>query len=242
MRKRIIIGLVLGVIVSAIGCAQPKDYEMKLFSADSVSQDIYDDVQKSWDKWNEMSEESQHLSSSNPGYCGKGFDNWNECEEFLGFSVPNAMEACSWVEKATYVGMPEGYMDTSHISATYYGTEEGEIEWIEVRTGYRHEKVKIIVAALLYGEEAEKNDSDSVSSIELQRTEYLEKAEESMIQVTLNTTENAFDKDVYGVKDGVLYRITVTGELKLQEQVEETFIKVMDYFFGENWQQYSDET
>lgn len=65
--------------------------------------------------WNALSEEEKVISSHMPGWCKRGFEDWAACEDFLGFSVPNPLEDCDWLEKGTYAAMPLGFLDTPRV-------------------------------------------------------------------------------------------------------------------------------
>lgn len=70
-----------------------------------------------------MRQEGNMLFCHIPGYCQRSFDDWAEYETFLGFSIPNPLEDCSWLEKATYVAMPIGFRDAPHVKVSWYGTK-----------------------------------------------------------------------------------------------------------------------
>jgi len=194
---------------------------------DSISQNVYNALQNEWDSWNLLSSESKMLSSHMPGHCLRNFDRWEECEEFLGFTIPNPLENCSWLERATYAAMPLGFRDTPNVRASWYGTEDGHVEWIHVEAGYRYGEVRVMIAASLYGDPADTKPSDSGWSIELGRQNYLADVNDAPLQITSESTENYYSNVAYQGNGTVLYRFNIVGEPDEQAQVENTLEKVV---------------
>lgn len=205
------------------GCLAP-------ISSDSLSQDVYDALQQEWDSWNMLSRESKMLSSHMPGYCKRSFDDWTECEAFLGLSIPNPLEECSWLEKATYAAMPIGFQDAPCVEASWYGTEDGHVEWILVEAGYRSGQVRVMLCAALYGDPPDAKPSNSGWLVELERQNYLADMDESPLQITSNSTESHFSNVAYQAYGNVLYRFNIVGEPDAQTQVESTLKQVIDSF------------
>lgn len=197
-------------------------------SQDSLSQNVYDALQCEWDSWNLLSQEGKMLSSHIPGYCLRCFDNWVECEEFFGLSIPNPLENCSWLEKATYVAMPSGFQDAPHVSASWYGTEDGHVEWVSIEAGYRNDEVRVMIDATLYGDRADGKPSDSGWSVELERQDYLANIDNAPLQITSNSTETYFSNVAYQADGNVLYRFNIVGEPDAQTQVESTLEQVIN--------------
>lgn len=203
------------------GCLGP-------ISPDSLSQNVYDALQSEWDSWNSLASEEKMLSSHTPGYCLRSFDSWMECEEFLGLSIPNPLEDCSWLEKATYVAMPLGFQDAPRVRASWYGTEDGHVEWISVEAGYRNGEVRVMIAAALYGDPADAKPSDSGWSVELERLDYLANMDSTPLQITSDSTENYFSNVAYQADGNILYRFNIVGGPNEQMQVESTLEQVIN--------------
>ncbi len=197
---------------------------------DSISQDVYNALQNEWDSWNLLSTERKMFSSHTPGYCLRSFDSWGECEYFLGFTIPNALEDCSWLEKATYVAMPLGFQDASHVRASWYGTEDGHVEWINVEADYRNGDIRVMINAALYGDLADTKPSGSEQSVNLERQSYMANIDIASSQITSNSTENYFSNVAYQVNGNVLYRFNIVGEPDVQTQVENTLEQVINSF------------
>lgn len=208
------------------GCLGP-------ISAESLSQDAYDALQYEWDAWNLMSHESKMLSSHLPGWCRYEFDDWAACEEFLGISIPNPLETCAWLEKATYVAMPVGFRDAPRVVAEWYGTAEGHVEWVRVQAGYRSGEIRVTIDAALYGDSADMKPSDSGWLVELDRQDYLADRGGSQLQIIAESTENYYSNVVYQADGNVLYRFKVIGEPTEQIEVENTLEQVVQAFSKE---------
>ena len=200
-------------------------------SQGAVSQAVRDALRGEWDSWNRLSWEQQMVSSHFPGWCTRDFGSWAECEGFLGFSIPNPLEACDWLEQGTCAAMPLGFRDAPRVQAGWYGTEDGHVEWISAQAGYRNGQVRVTVDAMLYGDPADaRSPEGGWSSVELERQSYLESAEDAP-PVTSDRTENYFSNTAWRARGPVLYRLGVIGEPDLETQVEETMEQVLDAFF-----------
>ena len=196
-------------------------------SPDSISQNVYDALQAEWDLWNQRSQEDKRFSSHRPGYCLHNFDSWEACETFLGFTIPNPLEDCSWLEKATYVAMPLGFRDAPRVKASWYGTADGHVEWIDVMTGYRDGEVRVMLTASLYGDPADTKPTGSGWSIELERQNYLADVDHAPLQITSKRTENYYAKMAYQANGNVLYCFNIVGKPDEKTQVENTLEQVI---------------
>lgn len=202
----------------------------KIISSDMLSQEIYDTLQNEWDAFGALSTEQKMLSSHIPGVCQKDFDSWAECEDFIGFSIPNPLESHSDLENGTYVGMPTGFMDAPHVRVNWYGTQDGHVEWISVQSGYRNDQLRIVVDAKLYGDPSEEKSSDSGWSIDLERLEYLANTDGASPVVTEDSGERYVASTAYMAKGYVLYSVRVIGEPDMQDEVQNTLIELLTHF------------
>lgn len=205
------------------GCLDP-------ISPDALSQDVYDGLRQEWGAWNSLSREAQMLSSHLPGCCRRDFDNWAECEAFLGLSIPNPLEECDRLEQATYVAMPLGFRDAPRIEASWYGTEDGHVEWISVCGGYRDGDIRVMLQATLYGDPADTKSADSGWSVELERQDYLGNPDDDPLQVHADSTDHYFSNTAYQAYGNILYRFHVVGGPDAQSQVERTLEQVVNIF------------
>lgn len=232
MMKKIWTLLFVLTTILLTGC-QSNQNCLEPISSDSISQDVYNDLQHEWDSWNLLSQERKLLSSALPGYCQRSFDDWAECETFLGFFIPNPAEECTWLEQATYVAMPVGFMDAPRVEASWYGTEDGQVEWISVQGGYRNGDIRVIIDAMLYGDPADTKPSDSGWSTEIERQNYLENADNAKLQISSETTNKYFSNTAYQAYGNILYRFQVIGNPDAQSQVENTLDQVVAAFSEE---------
>lgn len=184
----------------------------EMISSDMLGQGIYEAIKEEWATWNAKDEMQKLLSSHMPGHCYRGFGTWEECEEFLGFSIFNPLESSNWPEKATYVGMPEGYNEAPRFYVSFYGTGEGQVQWIHVESGYRSEEIRIMVNAQVVVDSPAENSAVNEPLI----------TEDSGERYVANTAVL--------VKDFVTYNIRVIGEPDMQNEVRETLEQVLPYF------------
>lgn len=180
-----------------------------VITSDMLSQSIYDALQAEWSAWNAKDEMQKMISSHLPGHIYKGFNTWAECEAFLGFELSNPLEDSEF-EKGSYVGMPEGSNGASRFYVSVYGTNEGEVEWIFVDSGYLDGDVRITVNAHIYPDKP------------------LETVGEQMI--TEDSGENYVAASKTVVLGPVTYNIRVIGEPNQWEEVRATLKKVLPYF------------
>ena len=234
--KKFAVCLLSGLICMAglTGCAgreeQAKDPGPELISADMLAKDVRDALQKEWSSYNRLSAEEKMLSSHFPGVCYERFSDWAACEEFLGMSVPNPLEETAWLDHGTYVGMPEGFQDAPNVRVSLYGTREGHVEWLSVESGYRDNEIRVTMDAMLYGNPAEGISTDSGWSVELERQSYIANVDDDPVLITADSGEQYVSHTAYLVQGHVLYRVSVIGDLNLQEHVQETLENVLSEF------------
>ena len=167
---KFIMALVVCLIgVSLAGCQAEQKTEGQILEADNVllsenslplstdalSLDVCNAVRDDWVAWNRLSQERKMLSSHMPGFCQRGFEGWADCETFLGIAIPNPLENCSWLEKATFVGMPVGFHAAPRVQADWSGTESGHVDWIDVQAGYRDGQIRVMIDVTLSDDPAE---------------------------------------------------------------------------------------
>lgn len=181
----------------------------EMISSDELGPGIYARLQEDWEEWNAKSEMERMLSSRMPGHIYMRFDTWASCEEFLGFEIYNPLEDSEF-EKGTFVGMPEGFNDASRFYISFGGTEEGEVQWISVDSGYRDGDTRITV------------------QMSIRPDKPLEMVGEQMITEDSGERYVATSKMV--VLGPVCYNIRVIGEEDQWKEVRETLEKVLPYF------------
>lgn len=236
MKKKILLGIILACAISFSGCTGKTNSDMmkgtsdsskteedlvkesssEMISSDELGSGVYSALEKEWDTWNAKSEEQKLFSSHMPGNCYKSFDTWAECEEFLGFSLFNPLEDCEWLEKGTYVGMPLGFADASRFNVSFYGTNEGKVQWIFVDSGYRDGDIRVTVNTQIFPDTVQEN---------------AEEAEDALIME--DSGERYVASEASLARGPITYNIRVIGEPGMQTQVKETLEKVLPYFAGQ---------
>lgn len=203
---------------------------MAPISQAALSQDLRDALEEEWGAWNALDGEAKVVSSHTPGWCQQGFEDWAAAEAFLGFSVPNPLEACDWLEKGTYVAMPLGFRDAPRVDLQWCGTVEGYVDWVIVEAGYRSGSTRVMTAALLYGDPARATLSDRDWSLDLGRQEAPADTEGGVLHVIPERTERYCSRTAYLVWGGLLYRVQIVGEPDGQAEVEETLERALEAF------------
>ena len=196
-------------------------------SQEALSQDLRDALEKEWASWDALSEEEKVISSHMPGWCQRGFEDWAACEDFLGFSVPNPLEDCDWLEKGTYAAMPLGFLDTPRVDFQWSGTEEGYVDWASAGAGYRAGSTRVMLGALLYGDPAKARLSDRDWTLDLGKQDV---PADGVLHVISERTERYCSRTAYLVRGGVLYRVHVVGEPDGKTEVEETLERTLEAF------------
>lgn len=233
MKKYFSFLLILLCVSIPVGCsntAATVASSPALISDDMLAQGVFDALLEDWGKFDALSPAFQTLSSHLPGYCYKDFDDWNACVAFLGLSIPNPLETCTELEKGTYVAMPLGFADAPRIQASWYGTQEGHVEWLSVQAGYRDGPIRVVINAYLYTDPPEGKSTDGISSIELDRLWYLENTDHKSPLITEDSSENYTASTAYLAQGYVLYRVRVIGETDMCTEVQNTLEQALTYF------------
>lgn len=213
---------------------QVENQDLALIDSEILSQNIYDALQYEWETWEKLSPEQKMLSGHLPGHCRDDFSDWEECEKFFSISILNPLEDSSWLEKGTYVGMPAGFQDAPLVEASWYGTQDGHVEWISIQSGYYDKEIRIILNAMMYGSPAEEKSKDSGWSVELERQFYLEHQTDGTPVITEDSGDRSISRTAYFVKENVLYRVSAIGEPNTQDKVQETLERALADFNKDN--------
>ena len=127
------------------------------------SEALYQALREDWDSYAALSWEERMFSSHLPGHCAREFDDWAAVEQFVGMKLPNPLESLSSLEKGNWAGMPEGYNGGSRFYVTFYGTREGQVQWVKIECGYRRDKLRVCESLKLTPDSLEHpQDSDPV--------------------------------------------------------------------------------
>ena len=154
--KRYLCVLLAMCVLLLSGCGKPAEMDKMstpwVVPPELLGQPIKDALKAGWDKWNAMSADEQLVSSSLPGWGDRYFDSWEECETFVGLTVPNPLETCGWLEKGTYVGMPIGFADAQRMWVTWEGDAKGTLRRVMLYAGYCSGDVRVTLTTTIYGE------------------------------------------------------------------------------------------
>lgn len=192
--------------------AAKEGVSLKIITSDMLGQGIYEALEKEWAAWDAKDEMQKLISSHMPGFCYKSFGTWEECEAFLGFDVFNPLEESDWPEKATYVGMPEGYNDAPRFHVSFYGTRDDKVEWISVESGYRSGEIRITVNAQVVVDSPVENSVDNEPII------------------TEDSGERYVASTAVLPHGPITYNIRVIGEPGMQNGVRKTLEQVLPCF------------
>lgn len=230
MKKLMLLVLSLVFVIGVLGCTKgvescpeaegtPKAETLsgeeaysEMISSDMLGQGVYEALQEDWEAWNERYEFQRAISSHIPGICYARFEDWTECEEFLGFSIFNPLEESAWPEKGSYGGMPVGYNEAPRFYVSFYGTSEGQVEWIHVESGYWDGDIRITVNAQVSVDMPKENMDDKEPLI------------------TEDSGERYVASEAVLARGPITYNIRVIGEPNMQSEVKETLEKVLPYF------------
>lgn len=159
MKQIKLLCMLVTVFLLLAACTGEEDTLSEKLTPDMLSDGVYEALAADWAAYEKLSPAEQLLTSSLPGSCKREFDDWAGAEEFIGLSVPNPAESCEWLEQGTYVGMPLGYMDAPRVTVDWYGTEEGELQWLTLTAGYRSGESRVMVSVRLLMDPPEQGDT-----------------------------------------------------------------------------------
>lgn len=236
MRKKLVLAWLLCAALLC-GCqGKPEETASAVdpIPQEALSQDLRDALEAEWTSWNALSEDAQVVSSHMPGWCSQGFEDWAAGEAFLGFPVPNPLEACDWLEKGTYMAMPLGFRDAPRVKVDWYGTQEGYVDWVNAEAGYRSGSTRVMLSTLLYGDPAKARHSDRDWTLDLGKQEPPADGEKDVLHVISESTERYCSRTAYLIWGGVLYDVHVVGEPGEETEVEETLERALEAFSGES--------
>ena len=113
------------------------------------SPELYQAVRDDWIAYDAMDEFDRLASSKTPGICAREFDSWAEVEAFVGMEIANPLEGLESLEKGNWAAAPEGYNGGSRFYVTFSGTREGQIQSVNVQSGYHRGDLRVALDASL---------------------------------------------------------------------------------------------
>lgn len=230
--KNLIVFLSFILIISLAGCVKgvescpaaettpgaetiQEEDAANLISSAQLSPAVYDALRAEWSAWNAKDEMQKLVSSHLPGNIYKQFETWAECETFLGFELFNPLENSEF-EKGSYVGMPLGANGASRFYVNLYGSNEGQVQWIYVQSGYRDGEIRIDVNAQIFPDVV-KGNVDNQEPL-----------------ITEDSGERYVATEALLARGPVTYSIRVIGGKGEWDAVRATLEKVLPYFMENN--------
>ena len=115
------------------------------------SDEMFDAVQKDWDKWDQMDNFSKIASSHSPGYCSGRFETWEEAVKFIGGDIWNPLEDAEWLTKMNYSGTDYKEFDIlPHCSLEWSGTQKNKLTFASLMTGYAVDGIRVTLHIVLF--------------------------------------------------------------------------------------------
>ena len=168
-------------------------------------------LRNDWAAYEAMSPQQQLFSSRMPGHCVREFENWADVEEFVGINIPNPLENLEGLDRGSWTAMPVGYSGASRFYITWYGDREGRVQWVDVRSGYRRDGMRISVSAALYADSPENDSLEEGWGIEHERLRYLQSCPNGETLIVAEPGEEYEARTGYLARGPILYSIRVIG-------------------------------
>lgn len=221
------------LIFSLTGCSGQSQAESpEPISAGMLAPEVYDAMREEWASYDALSPEQQMVSSYFPGICHESFSDWADCEEYLGIPVPNPLEEAAWLEHGAHTGESAGSQGAAHVQVVMRGSRNGQVEWLDIRSGYRDGDITVTLDAMLYGDPAESADAARGWSVEAARLFYLANAGSDSVVTAESSGEQYVSRSAYLARGHALYLVSVTGAPNLESRVVETLERVLSEFEG----------
>ena len=160
------------------------------------------------------------LMSTMPGYWFGTFDEWAECEDFVGFPLTNPLEETGHLTTANYAAIPrdaETLDEDSrrHCAVTLNGTAAGELQSVHVDSGYLMDGIRIQMSVYLYPEGSRMEPGTGASWVGKADFAYTSGVTGSNVPVSLVVTETPegdyykdfSSADAYFILDNGLYTL-----------------------------------
>ena len=177
-----------------------------LFSAE-----LHQAVRNDWHSYAALSWEERMASSHLPGHCAREFDDWAAVEQFVGMKLPNPLESQGGLEKGNWAGMPVGYNGGLRFYVTFYGTRDGQVQWVKIESGYRRGELRVCAGLKLTPDSMEHpHDTEPVIT-----------ADSGLEYEARTGTLN---------RGPIEYEIRVTGELGTGNELSALLEELLPYF------------
>ena len=207
--------------------------ELPLYTGEDADPALWETLQENWRAWDDQDEMSRLLSSVLPGSCSRSFDTWEACEEYLGITLDNPLEA-DWTkanESAIPLDTPALNGNGRHAKVSFYGNRDGELESVTVRTGYLDGTVRLALTAYLRC--TEEPFTTRCLWAEQVRFETENVTLSDATQVLLISPEdsgNYCSTDAYFIREGGLYTLHAIGEKGEEASIRQTLDRALEAF------------
>jgi len=118
-------------------------------NAVGFSEELYQALRDDWNSYAAMSWGMRMASSKTPGSCTREFDDWTEVEQFVGMALPNPLEKLDSLEKGCWAATPVGYNGALRFHVSWYGTQDGQVQWVQINSGYRRGGMRVCLSLRL---------------------------------------------------------------------------------------------
>ena len=231
MKKIMAWVLLLSIALCACG-VNPGADAPKPVSGDGFPEEMRQLLQEDWDSYAAMSREALFASSHTPGYCTREFGSWTEVEAFVGMELENPLEELQTLEKGNWAAAPEGFNGADRFYVTWYGTSDGQVEWVAIDSGYRRGGLRVGVKMSVYSESSQTENGGPVSSAEQRREDYLACETDGGTVYSRDSSETYEARQGVLARGSVLYTVRVMGELGTGEELELLLKELIPYFEG----------
>ena len=203
-----------------------------------IGTELSEMIARDWAKYDSMTQEEKMISSHAPGLVSLGFDNWNDCENALGFSITNPLESLDWLTRTGYFGdessNPSMPVQFIHVNANSAQIDR-QLTDIHIDSGYRTENVHVTLNATLFAEAGEHTMGSAYNGYAtFEHNTASTGSGIPVLTVVTNGTNNKsyynesiYDVIAYWVQENVFYTLRVYGDKEYKDEVMATLERIL---------------
>lgn len=210
----------------------------------SVGRELADKIAGDWAVYDGMTMEERIVSSHAPGFVALSFDNWDDCENAIGFTVEDPLESLDWLNKTGYFGaessvpdMPARFIQVNAISSN----TDRQVREILIESGYSTGNVHISLRSTLSADKGSfTNENEYTIGIAYNERNALglnTVLTGSGIPVLTVNSDNAYNEEAYGstfsdrnaywVQGNVFYALRVYGDRNYDDEILAAFERIL---------------
>lgn len=205
----------------------------------SIGRILEDRIARKWNIYNSMTREQKLFSSRLWGNVDIQTDTWNECEETIGFTVFNPLEAFDWLDKTGYFGMEstDPNIPAAHVQviAETAKSADGKPNGINITAGYGSGNVRVTITAALSADSGTFTTGSVCNGYASYKQYTVTSASGIPVLVVITDEMNNtgyynadyFNPAAYWVKDNVFYSLYVLGEAKAQAEIQAVLDRII---------------